>query len=149
MKKALAILAATAVLAAGCSATADEAPEPEKQSLSGTFLVPGTPPTSSSGAYKGGRCEGVDGYDDFTEGMQISLLDDAGKTLSVATFPMGKFREDGSKMDIQKAGCIFEFEFDDFTPIESGYYTVDMGRRGEVKYSPDELVSPLELSIGY
>lgn len=149
MKKALTILAGLTLIATGCSAAADDAPEVEKQSLSGTFLVPGTPPSSSTGAYKGGRCEGVDGYDDFTEGMQISLLDDAGKTLSVATFPMGKFREDGSKMDKQKAGCIFDFTFDDFTPIESGYYTVDMGRRGDVKYAHDELVTPLELSIGY
>lgn len=147
----------TAVLAAlvltACSSSGDDettdTDTADTKSVSGTFLVPGTSPRSSSGALKGNACRGVDGYDDIEEGMQISLLDDSGKTLAVAELDEGKFRDDGGKNNIQEAACVLSFEFEDFEPITSGFYTVDLGRRGEQKYAADDLVSPIELSIGY
>ena len=118
-----------AVVAGGISITwlnsADLAP---RQSVSGTYLLIGSSPNSIS--VSGSGCSGSGGYSDIQTGTNVMLRDGDGKIL--ATSSLGG----GSK---GTGTCSFSFRFADVPEVS--FYTVEVGRRGQLSYSLADLRS--------
>lgn len=111
------------------------------------------------------NCSGTGGYSDFGHGMPVTVRNEDGRTIgtsSARNAPLGALAErlaiNKEVPDAQTArrllrniegqGCmvIFEVEVD-----ESEFYEVEVGRRGEITYSHEDLLESdwyVELSLG-
>lgn len=78
----------------------------------------------------GSPCRGSGGYSDISPGLQVRASDDTGRLIASSTLEGG--RVDGIT-------CVFTFELRDVP--HSSYYTFEVGRRGEMSYSHDEMVA--------
>lgn len=74
-------------------------------------------------------CFGTGGYDDIRSGLGVTVRDGSGSIL--ATGRLGRGTMDGS------VKCIFPFEIAALPKVD--FYAVEVGRRGELSYSFDEL----------
>lgn len=140
-----------ALAAAGCasgpSAAAPTSLAPAVLTVTGVVVVAGH--TWHQDAIAGNECSAVDGYGDIAPGMQLVLSDDAGATLATAQLSDGTFTKtsEGSDEFSQEAPCSFPFAFAAVADVD-GFYTVAVGRRGDLKYSRDQLSKPLTLTMG-
>jgi hypothetical protein len=77
------------------------------------------------------------GFDDIKSGAQVVIKDDSGKVIATTTLGPG---------DAIGAGCTFPFSVD--VPRGSDFYGVELGRRGSVQYTADQLADGIHLTIG-
>jgi hypothetical protein len=90
----------------------------------------------------GDVCTGEGGYSDVSSGTEVVVTDQAGEIVGV-----GRLRE-GLIIDVNY-GCRFEFTVD--VPPGLPFYTVEVGRRGELTYTLAEMEADrwfLDLSVG-
>ncbi len=113
------------------------------QTVEGTFTIQKgsySSPNFSGGAF---GCEGDGGYGDLNSSTQVVVKDDNGDEVARTELGTGK-----DTSDELFGGCEFNFEFD----VSKGpeYFVVSVGRRGESKYTYDELAEPeaIQLTIG-
>lgn len=100
--------------------------------------VSGTLTLVDKDAYWSGNCAGTGGYSDIREGAQVIVTDAAGKTVGVGALSKGV--PDGS--------TVCRFTLDVSVPAGLGFYGVELGRRGSVKYAEQDL-DTVRLSIGH
>lgn len=79
------------------------------------------------------NCYGTGGYDDIREAMTVTVRDGAGEILAVGDADAGKAPE-GEDYFVQ---CVFSFQVDEVP--SSDFYSVEVGRRGELNYSLEEM----------
>ena len=77
------------------------------------------------------NCYGTGGYDDISSGLNVTIRDGSGAIL--ATGRLGRGTADGAY-----SPCSFEFSVDGLPEVD--FYSVEVGRRGELTYSFEELV---------
>lgn len=95
--------------------------------------------TSPSGVTSVGTvCTVGGGYADIKTGTQVVIKDAVGKVL--ATTVLGVGTGDGGR------GCRFPFRVD--VPRGSDFYGVDLGRRGVVQFTADQMADGVHLTIG-
>ncbi len=118
-----------AMLFAGCGGSGDT--EAKTRILNGTFTLSGSS-NSTHPQGDGGFCYGDDGYDDIEAGLRVVVADGNGKTL--ATGSLGNSRYNAAERD-----CVFPVIVT--TPLpKADFYSVEVGRRGDLTYSYDEMV---------
>lgn len=95
------------------------------------------------------NCWGAGGYDDFAAGMNVTIRDQDGKIVGTGDArALGPRDLDNDARELQLAAewaeahaydaCVLAFEL----PVKSAdFYAVEVGRRGELTYSHDELES--------
>lgn len=76
-------------------------------------------------------CRGGGGYADIERGLQATLTDQDGTVIATTSFPTGQ--------TVDRTHCQFTYEFHDVPDAE--FYTVTVGRRGELTYSFAEMES--------
>jgi len=86
--------------------------------------------STGTGCFTGG------GYADIKTGAQVVIKDAAGKVLATTTLGPG----------VGAGICTFPFSVD--VPRGSDFYGVELGRRGVVQYSADQLADGIHLTIG-
>jgi len=83
----------------------------------------------------GDRCYGTGGYDDVAANMRVTVRDGRGNILATGATGNGSRPVDPALAPLQ---CVFEFRVD--VPL-ADFYSITVGRRGEISYSRDELRS--------
>jgi hypothetical protein len=78
----------------------------------------------------GESCSGSGGYGDIGAGRSVTVKDSSGTVIATGSLGPGSIR---------LGACVFDFELRDVPRSE--YYTFEVGRRGELTYSHDELRS--------
>jgi hypothetical protein len=78
----------------------------------------------------GSSCSGSGGYADIRAGVPVTVRDESGTLLASSSLRDGEV--DGLR-------CVFTFELGDIE--RSDFYTFEVGRRGELTYSHDELAA--------
>jgi hypothetical protein len=78
---------------------------------------------------RGEPCRGRGGYGDVNSGTQVTVRDGSGALLATSSLRGG--RADGGS-------CVFEFTLSDVPRAD--YYTFEVGRRGELSYSREDLL---------
>jgi hypothetical protein len=91
----------------------------------------------SGSFYTGGMCTTSGGYADIREGAQVVIKDDTGKVVATTTLGPG----------VSASGtCTFPFSVT--VPTGSDFYAVELGRRGSVHYTAEQLAAGVHLTIG-
>jgi hypothetical protein len=90
-------------------------------------------PDSFSGLSSGTACEGSNGYNDITQGAQVTVSDNSGSILAVSSSGMSAGTADGS------GNCVFSFTIDN-VPY-SQFYQFQVSHRGQLAYSYQQLSS--------
>jgi len=143
------------LLLAGCSNTGSDAAEPTPTPTPTPFDIEGsivvkldvTPfYQGRQEAVIGGPCNADDGYDDVREGTQVVVTDSTGTAVSLGRLEAGELLgKDGG--DIFEAKCEFPFTVD-AVPAGSAVYGIEVGSRGQQRYTEAELQSPVTLTLG-
>lgn len=115
----VAIVAAAAFI--GLSSSGALAP---RHSVTGTFTLQDTDAEFPSITTSGSTCRGTGGYGDVSPGQPVTLRDGDGKILGATTLGSGV----GSV-----SRCVFSFGLDNIR--EAPFYSIEVGRRGEISYS--------------
>jgi hypothetical protein len=110
---------------AGCGASGSSG---TSHTLKGTFTLSGDAGSIFLPDGEGGSCIGDGGYSDITEGTDVALTSD-GKTLAVASLGEGK--------DVGGWNCEFHYTLTDVPKRD--FYKLEVGNRGDVQYSFDDL----------
>ena len=92
--------------------------------LRGSFTL-----QSSSVGGSSSNCRGTGGYDDIKSGLSVTVRDGSGSILG--TGRLGDGRKPGSSW------CTFEFSVGGLS--EADFYSVEVGSRGEMTYSFEEM----------
>ena len=103
--------------------------------LRGTFELIDSDVRNSNGG-----CYGTGGYDDIREGLGVTVRDGSGSVLATSRLGIGSLTG--------RVTCTFRFEVDAL-PKED-FYSIEVGRRGELTYSFGDLESSawkVELSL--
>ena len=111
----------------------------ETHAITGSFLLEGT---EGEDFYDLGNlgCAGSDGYDDVETGLQVKVSNEAGTVIGNGSLDLGEVTDDG---------CKFSFIVNNI-PVAK-FYKIEVGRRGELNYSYDEMKAAgwnVELSLG-
>ena len=91
------------------------------------------------------NCYGTGGYSDMDGYIPITVWDGSGKMIATGHTSNGK-RPNGEYSSVV---CIFTFEIDNIP--ESNFYTIEIGRRGKLNYSFNQMQEmgwDLALSLG-
>jgi len=138
--KMAAILLCVAVLA-GCSSSGRAKAAPPI-AVRGTVVL--TDPQSTLNALLTGThdCAGVGGYSDVTQGGQVVISDDSGKTLTIAALSAGQTPTVTTGVPHD---C--DFTFTASVPAGKKFYGVTVTHRGTVKMPEAEMASP-KIHIG-
>jgi hypothetical protein len=110
----------------------------ESHTVEGDFTL--MDPEGYSEDFAGGGCSGDGGYDDISAGTQVNIRDGSGELLASSSLDAG---EDMS------IACTFTFTVDDVPKAD--FYSVEVGDRGDLSYSYDEMVENswyVSLSLG-
>lgn len=95
-----------------------------------TVTSPADVTSTGAGCYTGG------GYADIKTGAQVVIKDETGKVLATTTLGPGT-----------GAGtCTFPFRAD--VPAGSDFYGVELGHRGVVQFTADQMAAGVHLTIG-
>ena len=98
--------------------------------VAGTFELIDTKADFPSIQVVGGSCKGTGGYSDLGPGTPVTLKDGEGKVLGATTLGNGS----GSTRD-----CLFTFSF--ASVPEASFYSLEVGKRGELTYSLADMQS--------
>lgn len=78
-------------------------------------------------------CRGTGGYDDIESGLGVVVRDDGGSIIGT-----GELISDHEQLALNDLDvCLYRFEVADLP--DAPFYTVEVGNRGELTYSRDEL----------
>jgi hypothetical protein len=136
-------LLAVSVLVTGCQQQPAEPAAPTTFTVSGQVVILAATPGTS-----GTPCKGGPTYEDFTEGAQVTVADNAGVKVAVASMKAGKYPppKDGDALSYL---CQFGFEVPN-VPEGKPLYDIQAGResRGSVTYQRGELNEPLTITLG-
>lgn len=114
-------------------------PSPTKVQINGSVTVDG----SQNLITNDGTCIPTEGYIDIQPGAQLTLQDDAGRTLALADLSEGT--TPGQEYD----RCMYQFNFGSVDLGDGEFFSIEAGRRGKVRYTRAQLAAkPLELSLG-
>lgn len=135
------VLAAVVLVLAGCGGDgSSQAPEGESSSPeSETLNVSGSFTLTDYDTYFQGRCSGTGGYDDITRGAQVVVRDGDGKTLAIGELGQGRAEDSFT--------CAFPFRVES-VPAGEAFYSLEVAHRGEVTYSADDIIGPIEMTLG-
>lgn len=86
----------------------------------------------------GVSCNPDGGYSDISAGTQVVVTDAAGATIGIGSLKNG---------ENEIEGCVFAFRVEN-VPIGHDFYGIAIGKRGNIKYTPEQLAKPVELSLG-
>ncbi len=125
------VAAATATATASCASKEPEA---------ATFTVRGTVAVDAGNEVvrDGEPCSGVGGYDDMRQGAPVAITADDGKTLALGKLEEGRFTP---------GRCTFKFAVGE-VPAGHKFYGVEVGHRGVIKETEEDVRRPLALSLG-
>jgi hypothetical protein len=90
-------------------------------------------------------CYGTGGYKDIQGGMSVTIRDGKGGILATGNTESGK-RPTGEFSNVQ---CVFSFQLDNVP--KSDFYSVEVGRRGQLNFSYEEMKSKnweVDFSLG-
>lgn len=91
----------------------------------------------SATPYDGSACVTDGGFVDIRRGAQVVIKNSAGAVVATTTLGSG----------ISKGGaCTFAFNVE--VPTGSDFYGVELGRRGTVQFTADQLADGVHLTIG-
>lgn len=105
-----------------------------KHDIGGSFTLTATGETFHS------PCSGTGGYSDIRSGTNVVLKDGDGKLLSTGSLGSGA----GSGND-----CVFEYSLNDVPEVP--FYTIEVGKRGDLSYSLADMKSmgwSVDLTLG-
>ena len=111
-----------------------------RHTVAGTLQLTLTDFGSPSFRQSGGSCEGAGGYADISAGVGVSLKDGEGNLLAASTLSPGKS---------SSLRCTFAFTLGNVPEVP--FYSIEVGRRGELSYSLADLRAmgwTLQLSLG-
>lgn len=101
-------------------------------SISGRLrLAPSGSPASPNFKFDAGVCYGVNGYDDIREGLQVVVRDAASVIVGTGALR----RQTGADADY--SACVLVWSISRVP--QSDFYSIEVGRRGEIIYSYAEL----------
>lgn len=143
-------------MATGCASDTDgEARAPGE---SETMTVSGTITVLSEGAgdvwgepedYNGEPCEPDDGFDDINDGAQVVVYDKDGTKVGLGAVGEGVTIYDsreGSGARKWPFECVLPFTVTD-VPKSEGIYSLEIGSRGQVEFTPEE-AGNIRLTLG-
>jgi hypothetical protein len=147
----LACLALAGVVTAcgGGEAGNKVAAKPTSRSIQGTMTISGNSESvyfDSFNGKVGELCEGTGGYDDIGPGIQAAVKNETGKLLATGDVGPGEVVDASQGFVV----CELPFEIKD-VPDSAKFYVVEVGDRGELSYSHEEMVEQgwqLALSLG-
>lgn len=136
--------------------------EPENILVFGSITVPpafavdengNLPSSDEAPLVDGGRCFSDDGYDDISEGAQVTVKNGAGEIVGLGGLEGGTqqipydityYEYLGSELPI----CAFRFSFE--VPSGQDFYSISIGNdnRGEITYSAEEIAGGIFLTLG-
>lgn len=102
--------------------------------IEGTLVLVGRDNYKVSGV----MCNPDGGYSDISAGTQVVVTDAAGATIGIGSLANG---------ENETAGCTFAFRVEG-VPAGHDFYGIAIGKRGNIKYTPEQLTKPVELSLG-
>lgn len=130
-----------AALLAGCGAAPSPSPTVEPTPapivITGTFTLhdPGSIITERAGSLAPTTaCAGTGGYSDIAVGLGVVVTDQDGRTIGT-----GRLTHDGIEDVGDEDFCAFAFTVPVADPAE--FYAIEVGSRGELTYSHEELES--------
>lgn len=90
-------------------------------------------------------CYGTGGYGDIKGGMSVTIQDGKGNILAIGRTGNGTH----PSSEYSSVQCVFDFQVDDVP--KSDFYSIQVGRRGQLNYSYEEMKSKnweVSLSLG-
>ncbi|MEV4096953.1 hypothetical protein [Streptosporangium saharense] len=84
-------------------------------------------------------CVTTGGYSDIQEGAQVVVTDASGTTVALGRLAYGSWN--------RHTGCVFLFNVPD-VPGGHKFYGVEVGHRGRLQYTAEQVAQPLALTIG-
>lgn len=127
--KGLVVVGMLIVAACGPSATpvptAAPSPTAEAYTITGTFTL------SSAGLAGVNSCSGTGGFSDIAEGLGVTVSDESHKIIAKGALGPGKLKG--------QVTCNFTFSVTGVP--RATFYSIEVGHRGELTYSFDEMVS--------
>lgn len=96
---------------------------------------------------KGGPCISPDGYQDISDGTGITITNADGKIVGSTTLTAKGLTPAGGSMKMMDTHCEFDFIVD-HVPNDSDFYTIQIGRRGSMTFSADEVFSNVTMTLG-
>ena len=106
------------------------------RSITGTFKL-----LDSGVERSGSLCYGTGGYSDIETGLKVVVKDERGKILGISS--LGADIYEG---DYPSVVCLFPFVIEDLPKAK--FYAVEVGRRGEMIYSYEDLVE-MNWEVGF
>ncbi|WP_052672457.1 PASTA domain-containing protein [Aliterella atlantica] len=91
------------------------------------------------------NCYGTGGYDDIQGGMSVTIQDGKGNILALGQTGNGT----QPSSEYSSVLCVFEFQVDNIP--KSDFYSIQVGRRGQLNYSYEEMKNKnweVSLSLG-
>jgi len=160
--KLVTISAFGAVLLSGCSGEPEES-EPEALTINGAVFTVindalaygemAGADDANSPLVDGGPCIAAAGYDDISEGVQVTIRDSKGEIVGVGALSGGI--QTGSEGYTNADSVFFDlpicaFSFSIEAPAGLGFYSVSVGNenRGEVTFEESELLDEIKIEIG-
>jgi hypothetical protein len=98
----------------------------QRHVITGTFTLLGTEGDDFLNLTTG--CTGTGGYDDVQAGLQVTVSDQTGTVIGNGALGSGETIGEG---------CQFRFQVDN-VPLAT-FYRLEVGRRGEISYSLDQM----------
>lgn len=127
------VAALAAVLAlGGCSMPV------EKSDVSGTITVPGEPLSYRDIPEEGASCAVKDGYSDVDFGTTVTIRDGKGEIVGVGMLGAPLVTFDGHEPTSYLYWCRIQFTVKDVVKGRD-FYSVEVGRRGQVSYDETRL----------
>jgi hypothetical protein len=130
------------LLLAACGGVARPGAEPESTpgvfAVKGTIAVPSATYVGSEDDEPGGFCTVKDGYEDLRTGASVAVTNAGGDVVGIS-----------SLVDIERSSRECRYSFDvPGVPDGSPSYGIEVGNRGVVTYTRDQLADPVELPVG-
>lgn len=122
------------------SSTESPQPVPTVFSVQGSFVL-----VDSDIGGTATDCYGSGGYSDVESGMPVTIRDGKGDILATGNTGTGS-QPEGKYSQVQ---CVFEFKIDNVPKAD--FYAIEIGRRGQLNYSFDEMQKrnwTVSLSLG-
>lgn len=124
-----------ALLAVAVAAACNPQLLPPARAIGGVLILDQRDPVERGG----GECRGTGGYADLRSGVEVTLRDAGGTVLDTTRLRARAAPTDasGQVSPPERRRCTWEFSFRDLPDHPS--YSLEIGERGEVSYTREEL----------